>query len=393
MTTWSVVKDDTQETGRHGRYFQYAVFALAALLVASLGFVLIPRQPPPPAAPPFSEQARASAFADSLTLKAAGLDLEGTAGATAPAPQAAALARVVTLLTVQARALMLPADAAGDPAPDVAATAPVPAPATALPTDTPPSTTTADFAAALQASGAQRLQDAETADGGMARLLAGTGTAQLLAAEDLASATGIALAPPQAAGSSSPASTAPTMPVSASAAASCASEAAAADASSGVDLGSALALVVESELELVYAYQAALTRLNSGSAAPASNFLAQHGVLRSEAEAMGRSRCAAVPLRQPGYALSQAFLADPAAALGTLEAETLPVLGDVVALSEGPERAWALSALQSAARRTVHWGASPSPVPGMVLDEALLPPLPEPVSTQGTSTTSTPGNS
>ncbi|MCO4255533.1 DUF4439 domain-containing protein [Pseudarthrobacter cellobiosi] len=386
------MKDDTQESGRRRRYFQYAVFALAALLVVSLGLVLIPREPSLPAAPPFSEQARASAFADSLTLRAGGLDLEGTAGATAPAPQAAALTRIVTLLTVQARALMLPADAAGDPALDRTATAPVPVPSTALATVTPPSTT-ADFAAALQASGAQRLHDAKTADGGMARLLAGTGTAQLLAAEDLASATGIALAPPQAAGSSFPASTAPTLPVSASAAASCASEAAAADASSGVDLGSALALVVESELELVYAYQAALTRLNSGSAAPASNFLAQHGVLRSEAEAMGRSRCAAVPLRQPGYALSQAFLADPAAALGTLEAETLPVLGDVVALSEGPERAWALSALQSAARRTVHWGASPSPVPGMVLDEALLPPLPEPVSTQGTSTTSTPGNS
>ncbi|MDI3193297.1 DUF4439 domain-containing protein [Pseudarthrobacter sp. AL07] len=386
------MKDDTQETGRHGRYFQYAVFALAALLVASLGFVLIPRQPPPPAAPPFSEQARASAFADSLTLRAAGLDLVDTAGATAPAPQAAALSRVVTLLTVQARALMLPADAAGDPALDGAPTDAATALATTPPTDTPPSTT-ADLAAALQSSGAQRLQDAETADGGMARLLAGAGTAQLLAAEELASAAGIALAPLPVAGPSSPASPAAPTPATATAAASCASEAAIADASTGADLGLALASAVAGELELVYAYQAALTRLNSGSAAPASNFLAQHGVLRSEAEAMGRSRCAAVPLRQPGYALSQAFLADPAAGLGTLEAETLPVLGDVVALSEGPERAWALSALQSAVRRTVHWGASPGPVPGLVLDETLLPPLPEPVSIPGTSTTSTPGNS
>ncbi|ALV40314.1 hypothetical protein AU252_03305 [Pseudarthrobacter sulfonivorans] len=382
------MKDDTQKSGRRRRYFQYAVFALAALLVVSLGLVLIPREPSPPAAPPFSEQARASAFADSLTLRAAGLDLEGTAGATAPAPQAAALARIVTLLTVQARALMLPADAA-DPALDRAATAPVPAPSTALATVTPPSTT-ADFAAALQASGAQRLHDAETADGGMARLLAGTGTAQLLAAEDLASATGIALAALPGSGPSSPASPAAVASFTASRAASCASEAA---ASTGVNLGSALSLAVEGELELVYAYQAALTRLNSGSAGPASNFLAQHTALRGEAEAMGRSRCAAVPSRQPGYVLSQAFLADPAAGLGTLEAGTLPVLGDVVALSDGRDRRWALSALQSAARRTVYWGASPGPVPGVVLDEALLPPLPEPVSTPGTSTTSTPGNS
>ncbi|WP_426986891.1 DUF4439 domain-containing protein [Pseudarthrobacter sp. Y6] len=384
------MKDDTQETGRRRPYFQYAVFALAALLVLSLGLVLIPREPSPPAVPPFSEQARASAFADSLTLRAAGLDLEGAARATAPAPQAAALARVVTLLTVQAQALMLPADAAGDPALDGAATDA----ATALATVPSPSTT-ADFAAALQASGAQRLQDAVTADGGMARLLAGAGTAQLLAAEDLASATGLALAPLRGAGSSSPASPGPTTPFTASAATSCASEAAVADASTGADLGSAFASAVAGELELVYAYQAALTRIDSGSAAPASDFLARHRVLRGEAEAMGRSLCAAVPLRQPGYALSQAFLANPAAGLGTLEAGTLPVLGDVVALSEGREREWALVALQSAARRSVYWGASPGPVPGMVLDEALLPPLPEPVSTPGPSTTSAspPGNS
>lgn len=377
------MKDDTQETGRRRRYFQYAVFALAALLVVSLGLVLIPREPSLPAAPPFSEQARASAFADSLTLRAAGLDLEGAAGATAPAPQAAALARVVTLLTVQAQALMLPAAAAGDPALDGAATDA----ATALATVPPPSTT-ADFAAALQTSGAQRLQDAVTADGGMARLLAGAGTAQLLAAEDLASATGVALAPLPGAGSSSPASPARTTPFTASTATSCASEAAVADARTGADLGSAFASAVAGELELVYAYQAALTRLDSESAAPASDFLARHRVLRGEAETMGRSRCAAIPLRQPGYALSQAFLADPAAGLGTLEAGTLPVLGDVVALSEGREREWALSALQSAARRSVYWGSSPGPVPGMVLDEALLPPLPEPVSTPGPSPTS-----
>lgn len=383
------MKDDTQETGRRGRYFQYAVFALAALLVVSLGLVLIPREPSPPAAPPFSEQARASAFADSLTLRAAGLDLEGAAGATAPAPQAAALARVVTLLTVQAQALMLPADAAGDPALDGAATDAATAPATV----TPPSTT-ADFAAALQTSGAQRLQDAETADGGMARLLAGAGTAQLLAAEDLASATGMVLAPLPGAGSSS-ASPAPTMPVTASAAASCPSKAAVADAGTGADLGSAFVSAVAGELELVYAYQAALTRLDSGSAAPASDFLARHRVLRGEAEAMGMSRCAAVPPRQPGYALSQAFLADPAAGLGTLEAGTLPVLGDLVALSEGPERAWSLSALQSAARRTVYWGASAGPVPGVLLDEAVLPQLPAAAPTVGPSRTSPrpPGNS
>jgi hypothetical protein len=367
------VKDDTQETSRRGRYFQYAVFALAALLVLSLGFVLIPREPPPPAAPPFSEQARAQAFADSLALRTSGLGLEGTAGATATTLQAAALARVVTLLTVQARALMLPADGdAGN------ASAPPPSAPVAPPSTVP------GLAAALQASGAQRLKDAETADGGMARLLAGAGTAQLLAAGDLATVAGIALAPLP--GATLPGSALPggagTDPAGFSSP-SCASG----SSSPAADLGSALASAVEGELELVYAYQAALTRLGSASVAPASDFLTRHGVLRDQAEALSRSRCAALPPRQPGYALSQAFLADPAAGLGTLEAGTLPVLGDVVALSEGSDRAWALSALQSAARRTAHWGVSPGPVPGVVLDESLLPQLPEAVPTAGPSAT------
>lgn len=380
------MKDDTQETSRRGRYFQYAIFALAALLVMSLGFVLIPREPSPPAAPPFSEQARTRAFTDSLALRAAGLGLEAKVDATATAPQAATVARVVTLLTIQAEALMLPAEGAGDPAFDSAVTASATAQAAV-----PPPSTIADLAAALQASGAQRLRDAETADGGMARLLAGAGTAQLLAAEDLASATGIQLAQLPGAGPTDATVPGAALPggagpdPSTSPSGSCVSGSSSTgadldpdhDPNLNPDLGAALALAVEHELELVYAYQAALTRLDSGSAVPASDFLSQHVGLRADAEVMGRSRCAEMPLRQPGYALSQAFLADPAAALGALEAGALPVLGDVVALSAGPERVWAIEELQSAARRTVYWGASPGPVPGVLLNDAALPPLPE----------------
>lgn len=378
MTTWSVVKDDTQETSRRGRYFQYAVFALAALLVLSLGFVLIPREPPPPAAPQFSEQARAQAFADSLALRASALGLEGGAGATATTPQAAALARVVTLLTVHAKAL-LPAEGAGSNASAPPPSAPV----------APPSTVSG-LAAALQASGVQRLRDAETADGGMARLLAGAGTAQLLAAEDLAPAAGIALAPlPVASPSGSALPGGAGTDLANSPTASCSSG----SGSAAAELGAALVSALQGERELVYAYQAALTRLNPASVAPASDFLARHGVLRDQAEAMSRSRCAALPPGQPGYVLGQAFLADPAAGLGTLEAGTLPVWGDVVALSEGSDRTWALSALQSAARRTVYWGVPPGPVPGVVLDESLLPQLPEEAPAPSTTGSRPPGNS
>lgn len=385
------MKDDTQETGRRGRYFQYAVFALAALLVLSLGFVVIPREPPPPAAPPFSEQARAQAFADSLALRAAARGLEDSAGSASPPGQASAIGRTVTLLTMQARALMLPADVAGS-----SASAPPPI-ATVAPPPTVPG-----LAAALQASGAQRLKDAETADGGMARLLAGAGTAQLLAAEDLATAAGISLVPlpvPPLSGGALPGSALSGGALSGGAGTdpaglpgpSCGSG----SASPAANVDAALVPALEGEWELVYAYQAAMTRLDPASVAPASDFLSRHAALSTEAAARLEARCAAVPPRPPGYALSQAFLADPATGLGTLEAGTLPVLADVVALSEGSDRVWALSALQSAARRTARWGVQPGPVPGVVLDESLLPQLPEAAPATGPSSTGgrSPGNS
>jgi hypothetical protein len=141
-------------------------------------------------------------------------------------------------------------------------------------------------------------------------------------------------------------------------------------------------------LEVVYAYQAALPRLSPASVAPASDFLTQHEDVSREAEAAAGAHCAALPPTPAGYALDAAFLADPAAALGGLEAGTLPAYGDLVALSDGAERTWALAALQSAVRRAAHWGASPGPVPGMVLDASALPALPDPSQAPGIPATS-----
>ncbi|PTT62783.1 hypothetical protein DBR22_16740 [Arthrobacter sp. HMWF013] len=159
----------------------------------------------------------------------------------------------------------------------------------------------------------------------------------------------------------------------ASAAASCPAEPTGASPTPG----SALAAAGAAELELVYAYQAALTRLDAASTAPAAGFLAQHQELHDDVEAMIRSSCTAAAPQPAGYALSEAFLAAPATTLGTLEAATIPAYGDLVALGEGPARVWALSALEAAARRTLHWGGPLSPVPGLVLAEAELPPLAE----------------
>jgi hypothetical protein len=378
VTTWSVVNDDTTESGPRRRYFRYAVFALTALLVLSLGFVLIPREPDAPAPPPFSEQARAAAFSDAVDLRALALASGESAEAARQEPMAAASQRAVTLLTVQARALMLPADKL--PTDKSMAISSAAAPSAQV----PPPSSAAELATALHASGAQRLRDAETADGGIARLLAGTGTAQLLAAEEMAAAAGTVVdsLPGRTLPGSVPSSPALSSPAASSAespAAGCTATA----TSGGADLASSFTSVARAELELVYAYQAALTRLPPASVAPASDFLTQHEDLSREAEAAAAARCAALPPTPAGYALDAAFLADPAAALGVLEAGTLPAYGDLVALSAGAERAWALAALQSAARRAAHWGASPGPVPGMVLDAPALPALPDPSQAPG----------
>lgn len=391
MTPWSVVNDDTQESGHRRRYFRYTVFALAALVVVSLGFVLIPRGPDAPAPPTFSEQARAAAYSDAVMLGAAVRDLQGASDAGSPAGQAgavsesvsSALGRTVTLLTVQARALMLPVNSAAAGAATSSA-----APASASPV-TPPSTT-AELAAVLHASGVRRISDSETADGGRARLLAGVGTAQILAAEQLAVAGGIPLetlagaalpspavpSPVSAApGSASPGSSATAGCTPLATVTAMATGSSAASGGGVADLASALTAILDAELELVYAYQAALPRLGPGSAAPASGFLAQHEKLRDDAEDRA-ARCAVLPPTPPGYVLDQPFLSDPAAALGAMEAAVLPVYGDTIALSEGAGRAWAVAALQAATRRTAYWGAPVGPVPGLTLDEARLPELP-----------------
>jgi hypothetical protein len=390
------VKDDNQENRPRMRYFRYAVFSLAALLVLSLGFALVPPEPRAPAEPPISEQARAAALEEALELRSAGMELAASgAGGTAGTPADGALDQVVTLLTIQARALLLPGNTASagpgsaGPAPASASSAGVLPSPTPTPSSPRPTMTVAEFAASLAASGRQRLQDAGTADGGMARLLAGAGTAQLLAAEGL----GASGAPPEGPATPSPgASSEPTTGAEKAAASSAAAQApgpacpatpSAANSIStppspgGVDPGAALVAAAGAELEAVYGYQAALTRLPAEAAGAASEFLAEHRDLAAQAAEHGLLLCAALPPQAPGYVLDQGFLDAPAAGLAGLETDTLPLYGDVVALSDHATRAWALSALRGAARRAQHWGAAAEPLPGLALDKGQLPQLPQ----------------
>lgn len=382
MTTWSVVKDDSGEKQRRKLIPRVALLACLALVVVSLGIALSPRSPEAPAEPPFSEQARSAALAETLRLRAAGEAL----GRPASGDAKPAVVQTVSLLTNQARALLLPGqDVPVSPLPPAPATpsagaqsaAPSATPSGA-PSSAPVPASAAALAAALADSAGQRLADAAVADGGMARLLAAVGTAQLLQASSLAAAAGAPApavpdpAAPQLSGACPSAAAAPSStPVDVS------------SASAGADTGAAtlpgaLAATVKTELETVYGYQVSLTRLGGEAAARASEQLAKHEALAAGAEALSRIHCTPVPPREAGYTMAQDFLASPAAGLGGLEASTLAVYGDLVALSEGQTRQWAIAGLVGAARRSALWGAETGALPGLVADPAGFPELPAP---------------
>ncbi|WP_211877891.1 DUF4439 domain-containing protein [Pseudarthrobacter albicanus] len=394
MTTWSVVKDDTREKRRRvspRRLFprilpRFAFLACLALVAVSLGAALTPVVPREPPEPPFSERARASALTAALRLRTAGEQLSEAAPDPGSGTGQPAFSQTVTLLTTQARALLGP----GDAPPDASAEPPSSTPSAA--SSSPPlPTSAAGLAAELARSGSQRLADAATADGGMARLLAAVGTGQLLQASALAAGAGPAVpaVPAGPAVPAVPAVPAQADPASASAQPSGACPAPDVTASSvppapstggtlpgAAALGGALAATVRIEAETVYGYQVALTRLGGDAAKPAAEQLARHEALVSAAETLSRGQCVPVPPLEAGYVLGPSFLAAPAAGLAGQETATLPVYGDLVALSDGETRRWAIAGLLDAARRAVLWGRDPGPLPGLLADPAAFPALP-----------------
>lgn len=372
MTTWSVVKDNTTEKRRPLRYFRYLLLACVAGLVISLGVALTPREPPAPPEPAFSEKARVSALDSSLSLRSAAQRLaDSTSGA-----QQLAFSQLVTLLTTHSKALVLPGGST---------TSEASASSQGSPTAVQP-ISAGDLVNSLAASGAQRTSDATVADGGMARLLAAVGASQLLQASSLAAANGIPQPQAQPEMPAAP-QTRPEADLPLTGAQGCPTPSPvpspAPDAGSA-SLAAALSTTVRTEAVTVYGYQVALTRLAGAAAASASELLAQHEKLLREAEDLSRLYCVDAPEQEPGYGLPPSFLESPAAGLGSLEAGTLPVYADLVALTEGPSRSWAIAGLLEATRRSAIWGTDPGPLPGVAISLDQLPPLPEDVGPSST---------
>ncbi|SEJ24671.1 protein of unknown function [Arthrobacter sp. yr096] len=331
--------------------------AIVALLVAGTGMVLIPRDSGTPPAPSSSETARMTALEDTLRLGDAAAALME---ASAPNAGNESLNDTVTLLTTHARALLDPAGSLSFP-----------------PSSSPSDSSRAAFISGLSESGQKRLEDARDADGGIARLLAAVGSAQLLRAEKLAAAWQLPT-PHQSPSSDN------NIPAATPSAAPCPSVSPTPDPGSATT-DAALAAAVRSHQKAVYAYQVALKRLDAAAAAVAAKDLKMHELLLQQAEALTRANCADVPTSEAGYRLPGQFAQDPAGSLGALEASSLPVLGDLVALSTGQSREWAVDGLLAAARRSLAWGSSLPALPGLELDAGNLPSLPTPSDSAASS--------
>lgn len=353
MTPWSVVDEQTSEKRRSTAWGQLLLISVVALLVVGTGIVLIPRDSGTPPAVSFSESARAKAFDDTLSLRESAASLVAAAESGSETP---ALGEAVTLLTTQARALLSPGASISS---SVAATP-------SSTDETAPEATHASIVAELALSGRQRMDDAQEAEGGIARLLAAVGSAQLLMAENLATAWQLPVPSPTS-------STKP--PATSSVPVQCPSVSPTAEATSATT-DTALAATVRTEHEAVYVYQVALKRLDAAAAVSAAKDLEMHEQLLQQAEALTRLNCGDVPTREAGYRLSVQFAEDPAAALGALELDSLPGLGDLIALTAGESREWAIDSLLSASRRSTGWGAALPALPGLELDAEHLPPLP-----------------
>ncbi|MCM0615149.1 ferritin-like domain-containing protein [Paenarthrobacter sp. TYUT067] len=337
---------------------------MVALLVAGTGMVLLPRDSGTPPAVSFTETARLTALEDTLLLRESATTLAESAAPEAGKPMSGS---AVTLLTTHAQALFDPRGTTSSATLSGAAPSPLQSSAAAE------QSSRASFLAGLAGGGWKRLDDARKADGGIARLLAAVGTAQVLQAEKLAAEWQLPL-PEQTRASETKAPTATPL------AASCPSANPTPEPMSATT-DTALAAVVRSQQEAIYVYQVALKRLDETKSAAAAKHLQVHQALLREAEAVTSANCADAPTGEAGYRLPDTFTQDPATFLGSVELASLPRFGDLAALSTGETRTWALDSLVAAARMSLAWGAQLPALPGLMLDAGELPSLPTPTST------------
>ena len=223
------------------------------------------------------------------------------------------------------------------------------------------------YVQALWESAQTNLHSAWRADEGTARLLAATGTAQQIWAQRIAGLSGVPVpggtgSLPGTAEAAGPDGSADTPSPRAADTARCAdgrptttaapepgngSSTSDAPAAARPDAEAALTSVINAELGTAYAYQVALAQVEPG-AAVAGAWRGQAAVHeRHGADAVSYLADLCLPPVAPvaAYRLDQDFLRDPARSLPALEDQFPAVYADLVALSGGDLRGWAITRL------------------------------------------------
>lgn len=306
---------------------------LIMLLVLAIGSTVKSKAPAGPSA---TELARVSALAEAQTLLTQAKLLAAKPPSSAVSP---ALKNSVGTLEAGISALTIPA-ASPSPSATVSSSAAAP--------------TVTSFLKALDQNASKNLEAARLVEPGLARLLSAFGAGQAIAGQYLAQLGKLEHQPVQA---STPANN--ITPSSCATATPAASDGPASQQQ-------ALTAVDQAEQKAIYAYQVAATRLETEQASDlALKLLAGHQTALEQARQHLSSRCLQLPAQQPGFPLSAAFLASPNTELATLENQLGVVYGDLIGLSDGSLRDWAISQLLATGRQALIFGAPQNPLPGL----------------------------
>lgn len=195
--------------------------------------------------------------------------------------------------------------------------------------------TTKSLSDALASSATTLVKQATLVDPGMSRVFAAAGTGQLLAARELATATG-QVQPANTLIDSAQKLAASKIPEQS--ADSCSSPSTAASSSTGSPTHvpssiEALTAVATGEQKAVYAYQVVSARTAGATQTMALKYLQIHQERLSILNAVLSSACASPIAEVPGYALGTEFNSAPENALAQFEEQLAEGYGDLVALS------------------------------------------------------------
>ncbi len=212
--------------------------------------------------------------------------------------------------------------------------------------------TVEEFVVALRSSAGRNLDQAEETEPGIARLLASIGTAQWILANDISSA---AAPPPQ-----------PVEPAADPGRQQCMPE------EEPGDEVQAVRAVQLAEYRVAYAYEVTAARTGS----PFLQDKAQaHRSAAGELAGILNALCAEMPPPVDAYVLSPNYFTDPAPVLTAMESELITSYADLVGLSNGAVRKWAIGTLLSATLALHEGGDAPDPTPGLrnIADSTKVP--------------------